>query len=90
MNDPTTGEDVEVILGALRERDVQVGRHIAISARRGAAFSGAHGCRLALGHHFIQIAQAQIVSQIPSNTQKDDGLIKMAAFEHQTTQRFET
>lgn len=32
MNDPTTGEDVEVILGALRERDVQVGRHIAISA----------------------------------------------------------
>lgn len=31
VNDPTTGEDVEVVPGALRERDVQVGRHIAIS-----------------------------------------------------------
>lgn len=31
VSDPTSGEDVEVVPGALRERDVQVGRHIAIS-----------------------------------------------------------
>lgn len=31
VNDPTTGDDVEVVPGALRERDVKVGRHIAIS-----------------------------------------------------------
>lgn len=31
VKDPTTGEDVEVVPGMLRERDVQVGRHIAIS-----------------------------------------------------------
>lgn len=31
VQDPTTGEDVEVVPGALRERDVKVGRHIAIS-----------------------------------------------------------
>jgi Fic family protein len=31
VTDPTTGEDVPVIPGALRERDVQVGRHVAIS-----------------------------------------------------------
>jgi len=31
VKDPTTGEDVEVVPGALRERDVRVGRHIAIS-----------------------------------------------------------
>lgn len=42
----------------------------------------------ALGHHFFQIAKAQIVSQVPSNTQKDDGLIEMAAFEHRTIQLF--
>lgn len=40
------------------------------------------------GHHFFQIAKAQIVSQVPSNTQKDDGLIEMAAFEHRTIQLF--
>jgi hypothetical protein len=43
-----------------------------------------------LSHHFLQIAQAQIVSQIPSNTRKDDGLIEMAAFEHRTIQLFES
>lgn len=31
VKDPTTGEDFEVVPGELRERDVQVGRHIAIS-----------------------------------------------------------
>lgn len=31
VKDPTTGEEVEVVPGALRERDVQVGRLIAIS-----------------------------------------------------------
>lgn len=31
VQDPTTGEDVDVVPGALRERDVKVGRHIAIS-----------------------------------------------------------
>ncbi|XHB98205.1 hypothetical protein ABWH97_07675 [Nitratireductor sp. ac15] len=31
VEDPTTGEKVEVVPGALRERDVQVGRHVAIS-----------------------------------------------------------
>ena len=31
VDDPTTGEAVPVVPGALRERDVQVGRHIAIS-----------------------------------------------------------
>jgi hypothetical protein len=33
-------------------------------------------------HHFLQIAQAQIVSQVPPNTQKDDRLIKMATFKY--------
>lgn len=31
VKDPTTGDDVGVVPGALRERDVQVGRHIAVS-----------------------------------------------------------
>ena len=31
VEDPTTGKAVEVVPGALRERDVKVGRHIAIS-----------------------------------------------------------
>ena len=32
VEDPTTGEKVEVVPGALRERDVQVGKHVAISS----------------------------------------------------------
>lgn len=36
----------------------------------------------ALRHHFLQIAKAQIVSQIPPNTKQNDGFIKMATFEH--------
>ncbi|OYR08391.1 hypothetical protein CEV33_3282 [Brucella grignonensis] len=43
----------------------------------------------AFRHHLLQIAQTKIVSQIPSNTQEDDGLIEMAAFEHRTTQLYE-
>lgn len=31
VKDPTTGEDISVVPGAFRERDVQVGRHVAIS-----------------------------------------------------------
>jgi hypothetical protein len=33
-------------------------------------------------HHFFQIAQAEIVSQLPSHAQQDHGLIEIAAFEH--------
>ncbi|MDM7853207.1 hypothetical protein QUF18_19705 [Pseudochrobactrum kiredjianiae] len=33
-------------------------------------------------HHFLQIAQAQIVSQVPPDTQQNDGFIKMATFKH--------
>jgi len=43
----------------------------------------------AFRHHILQIAQAQIVSQVPSNTLEDDGLIEMAACEHRTTQLYE-
>lgn len=44
----------------------------------------------ALGHHFLQITETEIISQIPSNTQKDDRLIEMAAFEHRLTQLVES
>lgn len=40
----------------------------------------------ALSHHFFQIAKAQIVSQVPSYAQKDDGLTEMTAFEHRIIQ----
>ena len=40
----------------------------------------------ALGHHFFEITKTQIVSQIPSNTKEDDGLIEVATFEHQIIQ----
>jgi len=33
-------------------------------------------------HHLLQITQAQIVDQIPADTQQNDGLIEVAAFEH--------
>lgn len=36
----------------------------------------------ALSHHFLQITQAQIVSKVPSHTQKNNGFIEMTAFEH--------
>lgn len=44
-----------------------------------------HG-NAALGHHFLQIAKAQIGSQAPSNTKENDGLIEGATFEHQIIQ----
>ncbi|MBA8841396.1 hypothetical protein FHW03_004748 [Ochrobactrum sp. RH2CCR150] len=47
-------------------------------------------CNAAPGNYLLQITQAQVVSQIPSNTQKDDGLIEMAAFEHRTIQFLES
>ena len=36
----------------------------------------------ALGHHFLQIAKAQAVGQIPANAKQNDGLVEMAALEH--------
>ena len=38
----------------------------------------------ALGHHLLKIPQAQAVSQVPPNTEQDDGTIKMPAVEHTT------
>ena len=35
-----------------------------------------------LGHHFFQIAQAEIVGQIPEDTQQDHRTVEMTAFEH--------
>ncbi len=36
----------------------------------------------ALRHHLLQISEAQIVSQIPTNAEQDHRSIKMSAFEH--------
>jgi hypothetical protein len=36
----------------------------------------------ALGHHLFQIAQAQIVSEIPPDAQQDHRAIKMTTLEH--------
>lgn len=36
----------------------------------------------ALGHHFLQIAKAQAIGQIPTNAKQNDGLVEMAALEH--------
>lgn len=36
----------------------------------------------ALGHHLLQIAQAQPIGQVPANAKQDDGSIEMATFEH--------
>jgi hypothetical protein len=35
-----------------------------------------------LGHHLFQVPEAEIVSQIPADTEQDHGSIKMTAFEH--------
>lgn len=35
-----------------------------------------------LGHYLRQITQVQIAGQIPPHTEKDNGFIEMAAFEH--------
>jgi hypothetical protein len=35
-----------------------------------------------LGHHLLQVPQAQIVSQIPPDTEQDHGSIEMPALEH--------
>ena len=35
-----------------------------------------------LGHHLLQVPQAQIVSQIPPHAEQDHGSIKMPALEH--------
>jgi hypothetical protein len=37
----------------------------------------------ALGHHLFQVPEAQIVGQIPADTQKDHRAVEIAAFEHQ-------
>lgn len=39
----------------------------------------------ALGHHFLEVSQAQIVGQIPTNAQQDDRLVEMAALEHRNS-----
>jgi ABC-type proline/glycine betaine transport system permease subunit len=36
----------------------------------------------ALGHHLLQIAQAQPIGKVPANAKQDDGSIEMAALEH--------
>src|SRR6478736_1031249 len=36
----------------------------------------------ALGHHLLQVAQAQAVGQIPANTQLDHRSVDMTALEH--------
>ncbi len=35
-----------------------------------------------LGHHLLQVPQAEIVRQIPPNAEQDNGSIKMPALEH--------
>jgi len=40
---------------------------------------GVIDAQAALGHHLFQIAQAEIVGQVPANTQHDHRLIEMAA-----------
>jgi hypothetical protein len=41
----------------------------------------------ALGHHFLQVAQAQAIGQIPAKAQQDQRLVEMAALEHLKTLR---
>jgi hypothetical protein len=36
----------------------------------------------ALGHHLLKIPQAQIVSQIPPDTEQDHGFVELPALEH--------
>jgi hypothetical protein len=38
----------------------------------------------ALGHHLFQVPEAEIVSEVPAHTEKDDCTIKMPALEHAT------
>jgi hypothetical protein len=47
-----------------------------------AMHSGMVNAQAAFSHHFFEIAQAEIVSQIPAYTQQDHGLVEMAALEH--------
>jgi hypothetical protein len=37
-----------------------------------------------LGHHLFQVPEAEIVSEVPAHTEKDDCTIKMPALEHAT------
>ncbi|MER9338881.1 hypothetical protein NKJ06_34065 [Mesorhizobium sp. M0293] len=36
----------------------------------------------AFGHHLFQIAQAEIVGQVPAHAQQDHRLVEMTALEH--------
>jgi hypothetical protein len=47
-----------------------------------AMHSGMVNAQTAFSHHFFEIAQAKIVSQIPAYTQQDHGLVEMATLEH--------
>jgi hypothetical protein len=38
----------------------------------------------ALGHHLLQVPQAEIVGEIPSHAEQDHRWIKMPALEHAT------
>jgi TfoX/Sxy family transcriptional regulator of competence genes len=38
----------------------------------------------ALGHHLLEIPQAQAVGQVPLNAEQDNRSVKMPAFEHAT------
>jgi hypothetical protein len=41
----------------------------------------------ALGHHLLQVPQAQIVGQVPPDAEQDHGSIKMPALKHATLGR---